>query len=65
MMKMGIASTERTCNADRYLISSTENDAMKEAAWNSYVSKALAEVEAIKDDPAAWLSLDEFWKDKE
>ena len=45
------------------IINIAEYDAMKEAAWERYVSKALSEVEAVKDDPATWLSLDEFWQD--
>jgi hypothetical protein len=31
--------------------------------WDRYVTKALEEVEAVKDDPATWISLDEFWQD--
>jgi PHD/YefM family antitoxin component YafN of YafNO toxin-antitoxin module len=45
------------------IISIAEYDAMKEAAWERYVVKSLNEVEAVKDDPATWISLDEFWRE--
>lgn len=34
----------------------------EKAAWDRYVSKSLAEVEAVKDDPSTWISVDEFWE---
>ena len=49
--------------SESIIINIAEYDAMKEAAWESYISKALSEVEAIKDDPDTWLNLDEFWQD--
>jgi len=55
--------TDDQGKGESVIISIAEYDAMKEAAWERYVSKALAEVEAVKDDPATWLSLDEFWQD--
>ena len=57
-----VVITDSDGNGESIIISIAEYDAMKEAAWNSYVSKALAEVEAIKDDPATWINLDEFWE---
>ena len=41
----------------------TQYDVMKEADKERYVSKALAEVEAVKDNPTTWLSIDEFWEE--
>ena len=55
--------TDDSGKSESVIISIAEYDAMKEAAWERYVSNALAEVEAVKDDPATWLSLDDFWQD--
>ena len=55
--------TDDQGKGESVIISIAEYDAMKEAAWECYVSKALAEVEAVKDDPSTWLNLDEFWQD--
>jgi len=49
--------------SESIIINIAEYEAIKEAAWEQYISKALAEVEAVKDDPSTWLSLDEFWQD--
>jgi len=54
--------TDEQGKGESIIISIAEYDAMKEAAWERYVSKALAEVEAVKDEPSTWLSLDEFWQ---
>ncbi len=45
------------------IMSMVEYDAMKETAWDQYVSHALAEVEAVKDKPETWLNADEFWNE--
>ena len=45
------------------MVNTAEYEAMIEAAWEMYAQKALAEVEAVKDDPSTWISLDEFWTD--
>jgi hypothetical protein len=37
--------------------------AMREEDWQQYITEALDEVEAVKDDPSTWISLDEFWQD--
>ena len=58
-----IIITDDQGNGESVIISIAEYDAMKEAAWERYVSKALSEVEAVKDDPTTWLSLDEFWQE--
>ena len=55
--------TDDQGKGESVIINIAEYDAMKEAAWERYVSKALAEVEAVKDDPSTWLSVDEFWED--
>ena len=49
--------------SESIIINIAEYEAIKEAAWERYVLNALAEVEAVKDDPSTWLSLDEFWQD--
>jgi len=58
-----VVITDDYGKGESVIINLAEYDAMKEAAWENYVSKALAEVEAVKDDPATWLTLDEFWQD--
>jgi PHD/YefM family antitoxin component YafN of YafNO toxin-antitoxin module len=55
--------TDDNGKSESVIISIAEYDAMKEAAWEQYVSSALAEVEVIKDDPATWLSIEEFWQE--
>ena len=58
-----VVITDNNGKSESIIISIAEYDAMKEAAWNNYVSKALAEVEAVKDDPSTWISVEDFWKD--
>jgi len=58
-----VVITDNTGKGESIILNIADYDAMKEAAWNSYVAKSLQEVEAVKDDPATWLSLDEFWQD--
>jgi PHD/YefM family antitoxin component YafN of YafNO toxin-antitoxin module len=58
-----VVITDDDGNGESIIISMAEYDAMKEAAWERYVSKSLTEVEAVKDDPSTWISLDEFWRD--
>ena len=41
----------------------TANEEMREAAWEMYAQKALAEVEAVKDNRSTWISLEDFWND--
>jgi hypothetical protein len=55
--------TDESGKGESVIMNIAEYDAMKESAWQSYVAKALGEVEAVKDDPSTWLSLDEFWQD--
>jgi len=40
-----------------------EINTMRDFVWDELVLAALAEVEAVKDDPSTWISLDEFWQD--
>jgi len=58
-----VVITDSKGNSESIIIHIAEYDAMKEAAWERYVSKSLAEVEAVKDDPSTWIDLEEFWKD--
>jgi PHD/YefM family antitoxin component YafN of YafNO toxin-antitoxin module len=58
-----VVITDSNGKSESIIINIAEYDAMKEAAWQSYVKRALGEVEAVKDDPATWISLDEFWQD--
>jgi len=55
--------TDDNGKGESIIISINEYDAMKEAAWQRYVSNALAAVEAVKDNPETWLNLDEFWQE--
>ena len=58
-----VVITDNNGNGESIIINIAEYDAMEEAAWECYVSKLLSEVEAVKDDPATWISLEEFWED--
>ena len=58
-----VVITDDNGKADSIILSIAEYDALVEAAWECYVTKSLAEVEAVKDDPSTWLSLNEFWED--
>ena len=55
--------TDDSGQSESIILNIADFDAMKEAAWERYVAKSLAEVEAVKDDPATWISLEEFWQD--
>jgi len=55
-----VVITDDKGKGESIIISIVEYEAMKEAAWERYVSKSLAEVEAVKDDPSTWISLEEF-----
>ena len=59
-----VVITDNNGRSESVIIHIAEYDAMKEAAWERYVSKSLAEVEAVKDDPSTWISLEEFWQDE-
>ena len=61
--KSRVIVTDDAGKSESVIISIAEYDAMKEAAWERYVSKSLSEVEAVKDNPSTWLNLDEFWQD--
>ena len=54
--------TDDRGQSESIILNIAEYDAMKEAAWERYALDALAEVEAIKDDPSTWISLEEFWQ---
>jgi len=58
-----VVITDNSGKGESVILSIAEYDALKEAAWESYVAKSLAEVEAVKDEPSTWISLDEFWLD--
>jgi len=58
-----VVITDNNGKSESIIINIAEYEAMKEAAWDRYVSKSLAEVEAVKDDPSTWISLEEFWQD--
>ena len=49
--------------SESIIVNITEYEAMREAAWEMYVQKALEEVEVVKDDPSTWISLEDFWQD--
>ena len=58
-----VVITDDSGKSESIVVNIAEYDALKEAAWERHVAKAIAEVEAIKDDPATWISLEEFWQD--
>ena len=58
-----VVITDSSGKGESVILNIAEYDALKEAAWESYVMKSLAKVEAVKDDPSTWISLDEFWAD--
>ena len=56
-----VVITDNSGKSESIILNIAEYDALIEAAWERYVTKSLAIVEAVKDDPATWISLDEFW----
>ena len=58
-----VVVTDSDGKGESIIVNIAEYEAMREAAWEMYAQKALAEVEAVKDDPSTWISLDDFWKD--
>ena len=58
-----VVITDNSGKGESIILNIAEYDALIEAAWESYVMKALAVVEAVKDDHSTWISLDEFWAD--
>jgi PHD/YefM family antitoxin component YafN of YafNO toxin-antitoxin module len=60
-----VVITDDNGKSESIIISIAEYDAIKEAAWERYISKSLDEVAAVKADPSTWISLEEFWQDIE
>ena len=58
-----VVITDDNGKGESVILSIAEYDALKEAAWERYVAKSLSEVEAVKNDPSTWISLDDFWMD--
>ena len=58
-----VVITDNSGKSESIIVNITEYEAMREAAWEMYVQKALEEVEAVKDDPSTWISLEDFWQD--
>jgi len=58
-----VVVTDSEGKSESIIVSIIEYEAMREAAWEMYTQKALAEVEAVKDNPSTWISLDDFWID--
>jgi len=58
-----VVITDKDGKSESIIVSITEYEAMREAAWEMYVQKALSKVEAVKDDPSTWISLEDFWTD--
>jgi len=58
-----VVITDNNGKSESIIVNIVEYEAMREAAWEMYAQKALAEVEAVKDDPSTWISLEDFWKD--
>ena len=58
-----VVITDNSGKSESIILNIAEYDALKEAAWERYVSNSLAEVDAVREDPSTWISLDEFWKD--
>ena len=58
-----VVITDSSGKCESVILNIAEYDALIEAAWERYVTKSLLVVEAVKDDPATWITLDEFWAD--
>jgi len=58
-----VVITDNSGKGESVILSIAEYDALIEAAWERYATKSLAVVEAVKDDPSTWISLEEFWTD--
>ena len=58
-----VVITDNNGKSESIIVNIAEYEAMREAAWEMYAQKALTEVEAVKDDPSTWISLEDFWKD--
>jgi hypothetical protein len=58
-----VVITDDSGRGESIILNIAEYDALKEAAWERYVMKALSDVEAVKDDPSTWISLDDFWSE--
>jgi len=58
-----VVITDNDGKSESIIVNITEYEAMREAAWEMYAQKALEEVEAVKDDPSTWISLEDFWQD--
>ena len=58
-----VVITDNNGKSESIIVNITEYEAMREAAWEMYVKKALEEVEVVKDDPSTWISLEDFWQD--
>jgi len=58
-----VVVTDSDGKSESIIVNIAEYEAMREAAWEMYAQKALAEVEAVKDNPSTWISLDDFWND--
>ena len=56
-----VVITDDSGRSESIILNIAEYDALIEAAWERYVTKSLSVVEAVKDDPGTWISLDEFW----
>ena len=58
-----VVITDDEGKGESIILNIAEYDALIDAAWEHYIMKSLAEVEAVKDEPSTWISLDEFWMD--
>jgi PHD/YefM family antitoxin component YafN of YafNO toxin-antitoxin module len=58
-----VVITDDAGRGESVILNIAEYDALTEAAWERYVAKSLTVVEAVKDDPATWISLEDFWMD--
>ena len=47
---------------DAVLVNPTDWKEFKQFRYNQYIIKKIKEVEILADDPATWLSEDEFWE---
>jgi len=58
-----VVITDSSGKGESVIINIAEYDALIEAAWERYVTKSLSVVDAVKDDPETWITLDQFWTD--
>ncbi|MDR1703673.1 MAG: hypothetical protein LBS19_03170 [Clostridiales bacterium] len=58
-----VVITDEQGKGEGVIVNLADYEALIEGDWERYVNRALAEVEAVENDPATWISLEEFLQD--